>query len=170
MRAYIGPIILISLGIYFLLNQLEILSFRIEDLLTFGFILIGFLMLLNSFDNPEKKGLLGGVFFLSCGAIMSLMRYHYIYPDDDFGFGAFFLSLALGNLVYFAFMPQRNINLVWGLIFGGVGAIFMAMYYGFLYPWNVWEQFEIYWPLALIIVGVVIIYNAYRNRNSVSVN
>lgn len=170
MRAYTGPIILIGLGIYLLLNQLDYLSFRIEDILTYGFILIGFLMILNSFDNPDSKGLLGGVFFISYGATMSLMRYHFIYPDDEFGAGAFFLALALGNLVYFMFFPKRNINLAWGIIFGIVGAVFMAMYYGFLYPWDVFVQFRIYWPLALVVLGVVIIYNAYRKRNSVSVN
>ena len=88
MKAYTGPIILIGLGVYFLLQQFEILSFHFRDLLTFGFILVGILMLLTSFDNPERKGLLGGVFFISCGAVMSLMRYHYIYPDDNFGYGA----------------------------------------------------------------------------------
>lgn len=169
MKKYTGPIILIGLGVYFLLQQFEILSFHVRDLITYGFILIGILMLLNSFDNPEKKGLLGGVFFISCGALMSFMRYNYMYQSEEFGIGAFLISLALGNLVYFAII-SRNINLVWGIIYLAAGAVFMAMDFGFLYSWEVLDQVSVYWPVGLIAVGLIIIFNAYRKRDSVSVN
>ena len=138
-------------------------------LITYGFILIGILMLVNSFDNPEKKGLLGGVFFLSFGALMSFMRFNYMYQSEQFGMGAFLISLALANLVFYAVL-SRNINLVWGIIYVAAGAVFMAMDFGILYSWEVLDQVAVYWPLGLIAVGLVIIYNAYRKRDSVSVN
>ena len=169
MKTYTGPIILIGLGVYFLLQQFEILSFHFRDLITYGFILIGILMLVNSFDNLEKKGLLGGVFFISLGALMSFMRFNYMYQSEQFGMGAFLISLALGNLVFYAAL-SRNINLVWGIIYVAAGAVFMAMDFGLLYSWEVLDQVAVYWPLGLIAVGLVIIYNAYRKRDSVSVN
>ena len=170
MRDYAGPIILIGLGIYLLFNQLDYLSFRWADILTYGFILIGFIMFLNAFDHPHKKGILGGVFFMSYGITLSLMRYHVIYPDDYFGYGAFFLALALGNLMYFFFRTDRIINLTWAVIFAAVGAIFASMYFGLFHPWYIEEQVEAYWPLALIVLGLGIIFNAYRKRDTMPVN
>jgi hypothetical protein len=167
-RDYTGPIILIALGIFLLANQFDLLSFRWLDIITYGFVLIGFLMTINAFDNAEKRGLLGGVFFISYGTALILMRHHVVYPSDNFGFGTFFLALALGNLAYFLFNNQRILNLTWTIIFAAVGVVFLYMYYGALSPWYVREQIATYWPVALIVLGLGIIVNAYRKRNSVS--
>ena len=170
MRDYTGPIVLIALGAYLLFTQLDLISFSWQDVITYGFILIGFIMFLNAFDRPDRRGILGGVFFMSYGVTLSLMRFSYVYPNDYFGYGTFFLALALGNLVYFLFRTERTQNLVWSAVFGGVGAVFLLMYFGYFHPWMVEDYVRTYWPLALILVGLVLILKALKNRNPVSVN
>ncbi len=127
-------------------------------------------MVLNAFDKPEKKGILGGVFFMSYGITLSLMRYRVIYPDDYFGYGTFFLALALANLVYFFFRTDRILNLTWAIIFAAVGGIFMSMYFDVFQPWYIEDQVRTYWPVILILLGLGVILNAFRKKDSVSVN
>jgi hypothetical protein len=170
MRQYIGPIFLIAFGAYLLFYQLDYVSFHWEDVITYGFILIGFIMILNAFDREDRRGILGGVFFISYGAALSLMRFDVVYPDDNFGYGTFFLALALANLVFYLFKQERTQNLVWSVIYGSAGTVFMLIYFGYFHPWMVEDQLETYWPLVLILVGLVLIFKALRHRNTVSVN
>jgi len=149
--------ILIGLGIYLLLDQLNLIHLSGRDLLTYGFILLGIILFFNGVSRPDKKGVLGGTFFLAFGLILTLMRSQVLVRDDTFGFATFFLSLALGNLMYFVFKPERWINFTWGLIFGAVGGLLLLAYYNYYPDWYIYDQLDKYWPLALIAIGVTIL-------------
>jgi len=157
MRDYAGPFILIGIGIYLLLFQMDFIAFNWVDLITYGFILIGFLMFINAFSRTDRRGILGGVFFMSYGTTLSLMRHRVVFPDDNFGWGTLFLALALGNLVYYLVKPDRTGNLVWSLIFGLVGSGLISVYLGYFTRWEITSNLEMYWPFALIILGVALI-------------
>jgi hypothetical protein len=161
---YWPAIILISIGVLLLLHQTDLLDFSRADLISYGFVLLGIILLINSFNREDKKGLLGGVFFTVFGTTMILMREYALPRDDEFGFAAFFIALALGNLVVLAFKKDKTNNIIWGCVFGALGGILLWAYYGYYPSWYIYEQFETYWPVILIILGSAMIIKAYARK------
>lgn len=170
MRNYSGPFILIGVGIFLLLHQLDILYFEWRDVLTYGFILLGFIMIWNAFDNPQKKGLLGGVFFLTYGTALSMMRLGFVFPDDTFGIGTLLLSIGFANLVYFGFHRTHTWNLIWAMLFGVAGGLMIMVYFDYLSHWEVVDQVEMYWPVALIIVGLIVLLRSGSHHKQEATN
>jgi len=161
---------MITVGVILLLNSTDLIDFSAGDLLTYGFILIGILLFLSGIGREDKKGVLGGTFFLAYGVVLTLMRTGAFYRDDDLGFGALFLALAAGNLVYYVFKSERTSNLTWGIIFSVVGGVFLMSYYGYINRWFLFDQIEHYWPVALVVVGILLIYKGFRHREEKVVN
>ena len=100
-KQYWPAIILISVGALLLLYQTDLIDFSIADVISYGFVLIGILFLINSFNRSDKKGLLGGVFFTVFGTTMILMREYTLPRDDEFGFAAFYFSFP------YSFNPEH---------------------------------------------------------------
>jgi hypothetical protein len=166
-KQYWPAIILISIGALLLLYQTDLIDFSTADVISYGFVLIGIVLLVNSLNRSDKKGLLGGVFFTVFGTTMILMREYILPRNDEFGFAAFFLSLALGNIAYLPFKTDKSTNIVWGSIFGAIGGILLWVYYGYYPSWYIYEQMAIYWPVILIVLGLAMIIKAYlRKRDS----
>jgi hypothetical protein len=164
-KQYWPAIVLITVGVILLLNSTDLIDFSAGDLLTYGFILIGILLLLSGLGREDKKGVLGGAFFLTYGIVLTLMRTGALYRDDDLGFGSFFLALAVGNLIYYAFKSERTSNLAWGIIFAFIGGSFLLSFYGYISHWYLVDQIERYWPLALVLAGILLIYKGFRRHS-----
>jgi hypothetical protein len=166
-KQYWPAIILISIGALLLLHQTDLVDFSIADVLSYGFVLIGIVLLVNSLNRSDKKGLLGGVFFTVFGTNMILMREYVLPRNDEFGFAAFFLSLALGNIVCIPFKKDKTTNIIWASIFGAIGGILLWVYYGYYPSWYIYEQIATYWPVILILLGLAVIIKAYvRKKDS----
>ncbi len=166
-KQYWPAILLILIGVLLILYQTDLLDFSIADVISYGFVLIGVILLANSLKRTDKRGILGGVFFTLFGITMILMREHTLPRDDEFGFAAFFLALALGNFVYLPFKKDKTTNLIWGIVFGALGGLLLWVYYGYYPSWYIYEQIEMYWPVILIVVGASMIIKAYvRKRDT----
>lgn len=166
-KQYWPAILLILIGVLLILYQTDLLDFSIADVISYGFVLIGVILLANSLKRTDKRGILGGVFFTLFGITMILMREHTLPRDDEFGFAAFFLALALGNFVYLLFKKDKTTNLIWGIVFGALGGLLLWVYYGYYPSWYIYEQIEMYWPVILIVVGASMIIKAYiRKRDT----
>jgi hypothetical protein len=166
-KQYWPAIILIVIGLLLILYQTDLIDFSIADVMSYGFVLIGVIFLINSLNRTDKKGLLGGVFFTFFGITMILMREYALPRDDEFGFAAFFIALALGNFAYLPFKKDKSTNVIWGIIFGALGGILLYAYYGYYPSWYIYEQIEVYWPVILIVIGGAIIIKAYvRKRDT----
>ncbi len=163
-KQYWPAIILITIGSILLLHQMDLLDFSKADFISYGFLLIGIILLVNGLSRTNKKGLLGGVFFSSFGLSMVLMRERFFPRDDEFGFAAFFLALALANFVYMPFGKDKTNNLTWGIIFGVIGGFLLWTYFGYYPTWYIYDMIETYWPLILIVVGVSMIIKAYTKK------
>jgi len=162
--------ILIFAGIILLLDQMDLIYLTKADIFSYGFIALGIIFIFKGFNNTEKKGLLGGVFFISYGIILTSMRSGFFVRDDEFGIATFFLSLALANFVYFLFRLERWSNFTWGIIFGTLGGLFLLSYYNYYPTWYVVDRIEQLWPLALILFGAMLILKSWRKHDSVEVN
>ena len=166
-KQYWPAILLILIGVLLILYQTDLLDFSIADVISYGFVLIGVILLANSLKRTDKRGILGGVFFTLFGITMILMREHTLPRDDEFGFAAFFLALALGNFVYLPFKKDKTTNLIWGIVFGALGGLLLWVYYGYYPSWYIYEQIEMYWPVILIVMGASMIIKAYvRKRDT----
>lgn len=169
-KQYMPAIILIAIGALLLLYQMDLFYFSKSDFISYGMIIIGIIFLVNSFNRTDRKGIFGGVFFTVFGGSMLLMR-EYVFPrDDEIGFAAFFVALALANFAYLPFKKEKSTNFVWGIIFGVIGGLLLWTYFGYYPSWYMYDMIETYWPLVLILIGSVMIYKAYaRKRESAQV-
>lgn len=161
-------LLLIAVGIILLLDQMDLVYFSQRDIFTYGFIAIGVVLLINAFGRPDRKGILGGTFFLSYGLILTAMRSNVFLRDDEFGVATFFLALALGNLVYFLFKTERWGNFAWGIVFGLFGGAMLLSYYNYYPSWLIYDQIDRYWPVALIVIGASIVIKGMRRKSNVA--
>jgi len=127
-KQYWPAIILIVIGVLLILYQTDLLDFSAADVISYGFIILGLIFLINSLNRTDKKGILGGVFFTLFGIAMVLMREHTLPRDDEFGFAAFFIALALGNVAYLPFKKDKTTNIIWGIVFGTLGGLWLWVY------------------------------------------
>jgi hypothetical protein len=163
-KQYWPAIILISIGSILLLYQTDLIDFSRADVISYGFVLIGIVFLISSFNRTDRKGILGGVFFTVFGVTMILMREYTLPRDDEFGFAAFFIALALGNFAYLPFKKEKTNNIIWGSVFAALGVILMWVYYGYYPSWYIYEQLETYWPVILIVLGTAMIIKAFVRK------
>ncbi len=163
-----AAVILIAAGLLLFLEQIDILYLSKGDYFIYGAIIGGIFLFINGINRFDKKGVLGGSFFLSFGIVLWLMRHYYFVHDDEFGFAAFFLCLSLANIVYFLFKRDRITNIVFGLVFGIIGGGFLIAHVGYYPGWMIYDQFETYWPVVLILFGLAILYKASRKKQTVS--
>ena len=138
-KHYWPAIVLILVGAVLLLHQTDLIDFTWADLLSYGSIAIGIILLVNCFNRTDRKGILGGVFFTVFGVSMLLMREYILPRADEFGFAMFFIALALGNFAYLPFKKDKTNNLVFGGIFAVVGILLMWAYFGYYPSWYIWE-------------------------------
>lgn len=159
---YLPGILLILAGIILFLNEIDLLSLSKSDIFTYGFIVIGILLLVKGYGRSDKKGILAGTFFLSYGIVLTLMHNAILVRDDEFGLATLFLCIALGNLVYFIFLKGQGNNLIWGAIFALIGAGFLLSYLEYFPTWYIQYLAETYWPLVLIAIGLLLVFKGYR--------
>ena len=160
-------IILIVIGVLLILYQTDLLDFSTADIISYGLVLIGGLLIVKSLNRPDRRGILGGVFFSLFGITMILMREHSLPRNDEFGFAAFFIALALANFAYLPFKKDKSTNVIWGIIFAVVGGLLLWAHYGYFPSWYIYEQLTLYWPVILIVLGLVMIVKAYiRSRDT----
>ena len=167
-KNYWFGIILIFIGVLLLLNETEIIDLEWFDVVFYSFIVIGLLKISNGWSRADKRGILGGTFFLTFGLLMELISNHYLISDDEFVLAIFSLSLALANLVYFAFRHDRWNNLTWAVIFGVVGGLFLIAYIGYYPRWYIYEVLETYWPVVIILFGVIILLRGLRKHHALT--
>jgi hypothetical protein len=169
-KQYWSGIILISIGVLILLYQIDLIDYSRADLVTYGCIFLGIILFVKGINHPQKHGLFGGVFFTVFGISMLLMRERVFPRADEFGIAAFFTALALANLVFMFFKKDKTSNVVWTIIFGAVAGLFYWSYVGYYPPWYVYEQIKTYWPLALVIIGLAMIFKGYaKKRDTVQI-
>ena len=158
-------ILLIVAGVLLILHQMDIFYFTWSDIITYGMIGLGLLLFIKGTAHPQKRGILGGTFFITYGAVLLAMRLDYLTRDDQFGFALLFLSIAFANLVYFIFQPQHKGNLIVMVIFALIGTAGIFDYFNIYSGWYMIFDFVRFWPVLLIVLGISIIWKAYRRKS-----
>ena len=164
----VAAIILIGIGSLLFLEQIDVLYLSARDYLVYGAIIGGILWFINGANRVDKKGVLGGTFFFIFGVVMWLMRNYYYLRTDELIIAGFFISLALANIVYFLFKISSTNNLIFAIIFGILGGGFLMAHLDYYPLWRFFYHIENYWPVALIVFGLVMLYKGIRGRQTVS--
>jgi cell wall-active antibiotic response 4TMS protein YvqF len=163
----ITAIILIAVGSLLFLEQIDILYLSARDYYIYGAIIGGILWLINGVNRDDKKGVLAGSFFFSFGIVLWLMRNYYFVRSDEFGIASFFLCLALANFVYYIFKRNSTNNVIFGVIFGVLGGGFLLSHLDYYPLWRFFDHIEQYWPVAIIVFGIAILYKGLRKKEAI---
>jgi len=158
------PIALITIGLFLLLNQFNLLHLTRAQWAIIGSTALGIFLLRRAFLSERYKGLLGGVFFSGTAIGLFLMDNALLPISNGTGFGMLLLSLGLANFVYFIFTRLHTSSIVFGVIYSGAGAVMMLSYYQYIDWWNVADMIELYWPALLILFGAALLIDGIRRQ------
>jgi len=156
---------LILFGIVLLLEEFNLYTPGKGDLVILGSAVLGLFLLFKGFSNPEYKGILGGTFFILLALSLFAMKQGFYPISDRSGIGILLIDLGIANLVYYLVSRKKHTNLVAGIILMAIGSPFLIIHFGIMPAWLIGDLAARYWPVLLIIVGVVIIIErGWKNR------
>lgn len=156
-------IILVVVGVGLLMRQLHIIRIDGISLLLMGFIAYGGAMVVRSFlMNIRQSLFLGGLCFFS-GVLLVLGKYGVIENSPFIYVPGFLIVFGLAFTMLFVFNFKDFHLLVPALLFLGLGAAFMMTEIGFLYPSDVKEAVMHYWPVVIILFGVLMLFRRKPN-------
>ncbi|NQS99342.1 MAG: hypothetical protein HQ591_12910 [candidate division Zixibacteria bacterium] len=155
----VGGLILIVIGVLFLTESLDILSFHWSHIL----IVLGALFFVIAFTSSDKGAVFPGTILLLIGLLFILKSSHIIYDPWYDLWPLFPVIVGLAFIILFIFRPGD-----WGLLIPGgilmfIGIVFLADNYGRI-GFNPGYIISRYWPLILIIIGVKLLFDAKVNR------
>jgi predicted nucleic acid-binding Zn ribbon protein len=157
----LAGIALIVVGVVLLLRELDLL------IPTRGFILsgislgFGIFFAQKLFNNQERKGLWGAVFFTLTAVQFLLMELRLLPLDDLLAFGFIMLNIGIANMLLFIFTRKKIFHMVWGLIFILIAAPFIADFFRILPGMFIADIITTYWPSLLLIIGLGVIADGY---------
>lgn len=146
--------LLIGIGLYFLLRQLEIPI--ITDFYSWPtlVIIIGLAFLIHSYTSKEYQNLFSGTIILGLGIHFHGVNHYSFWID---GWGVYLLIVGIAFIVRFL---KTKKGLVPGLVLVGLSlimifAVNLPPYLNWIY--QVLDIAEQYWPVVLIVIGVYLL-------------
>lgn len=150
-------ILLVVIGIIMLLDHFSVFSIDFSTIFWPLMMLVGIVIVSRGFGgNHRGKIFWGSVLFLySLFFFIRSIDYfdvhgRLIFPASFIIFGVAFFMMYLGNMKDWPLIIPSA-------ILGAMGVIFILTEYGYLYRWDVWDAVVDYWPVLLIVVGIVMI-------------
>jgi hypothetical protein len=157
-------LVLILIGLFLLLDRMNIIHAGMSIILWAGLLLLGFLMAVRGFSENRSGRIFWGtflflfsLFFLLRSGEMMEMHAHLLPP-------AFFLMAGISFLMIFINNPRDWGVLIPALALGGLGVVLIMVEYGYLYEWDVWESIRVYWPVVLILIGLSVLLKPRRRK------
>jgi hypothetical protein len=151
-------IILVVIGVGLLLRQLHIIRVDGTSMVLFGMIAYGAAMVLRSFLSNIRQSLFIGSLCFFSGIVLVLGKYDVIENSPYVYVPAFLIAAGLAFTMLFIYNFKDLHLLVPALIFIALGVAFMMTEVGYLYPSDVKEAVSQYWPVAIIIFGVLMLF------------
>ncbi len=156
--------LLIFFGVVLFLNHFDLFAFSRLTIAEGLSLLLAVVFINRSIHNPDRKGLLGAVFFIFFLLILLAMQIRIIPVNDPLGSGLVLLSLSFSNLVCFIAGRKKMSNLIWTFLFLAGGLPFLINYFDLMPLWIVEDFYSTYWPAILIIVGVIVLADSFFKR------
>jgi hypothetical protein len=148
---------LVVIGAAILLQKLHVIEVDFWTVFWPLMMLMGLVGVARGFSGEKRGkifwgtvGFLFSLFFLLRSLDFVEIRPHMFLPAAFLVFGIAFLMLFVNTFRdWYLLIPA--------VILGGTGVMFLLAEYGFLYYWDVWQTFRVYWPAVLILFGLAII-------------
>ncbi len=157
---------LIIIGATLLAMQLGILMPSRSTVVILISIFIGSLFFSRGLRHAKHKGILGGSFFLLLALTLLLMKFGVLPSDDQLGVALIILDLSAANFIYYLFQKEYISNIIVGFLLLIVGLIVFIDYYDVLPLWLTVDLLQTYWPVILIVIGVILLLKSnLNNRN-----
>lgn len=156
-------IIFIAIGAGLLLRQLHIVPFTFGTIFFGGVTVGGALLVVRCYLNNVRRGIFFGSLCFYGGMLFFLSECEYISHQPSVIIPALLVGLGLSFLSLFIFNPRDIHLLIPVLVFAGFGATFALTELGYWYYEDVWNITSQYWPLLLILFGLLIVF---RKRTS----
>jgi hypothetical protein len=125
---------------------------------------MGVIFFSRGLHQPKHKGILGGTFFLLLAITLLFMKIGVLPADDQLGVALIILDLAAANFIYYLFQREHVSNIISGFIFLVIGAIIFIDYYNVLPLWLTVDLLQTYWPVILIVIGLILLSKATLNN------
>lgn len=160
--SFIAGIILITIGVLLVLRQYRILDF--DYLRSYGLFFVGILFLLNGIaqSSPHR------IYFSSA---MTLVGFYYIldilgviYAVRELSIAAYTLIIGLSFYPVFVFGTKKLNSLLLGNLFTLIGLMFLFWHLEVINHRFFIRLFDRYWPLVIVILGVILVISAFQIR------
>lgn len=156
--------VLILLGGLLLMRRLHVFDIRMAQII-FGFMIIWGIVLVGRGFSAIANGkvfwgtalFLFGVYFFIRDIDFLDISYRLIIPATFLIFGTAFLMMWLNNV-------REWQVLIPAFLIGGAGVAFLMSEFGYLSYWDVWETLHRYWPIAIILLGIGIMFRKSRQH------
>ncbi len=163
-RIPVFGIILVVLGVGLLLRQLRIVHIDGWSMLLIGLIVYGGAMIIRSFVTNVRQSLFFGSLCFYSGIVLMLGKYGFIENTPFTYVPGFLIAFGLSFLMLFIFTFSEFHLLVPAVIFIGLGTVFMMTEIGFFYPSDIKEAIRTYWPVAIILFGVLMLFSRKEKK------
>jgi hypothetical protein len=159
---------LILFGVILLSMQLDIITPSRSTLVILVSAFLGIMLFTKGINHPKHKGILGGSFFVLLSATLLFMKIDIFPSDDQLGVAFILFDLAAANFIYYLFQKEFMSNIISGFVFIAIGLIIIIDYYDVIPMWFAIDLLQTYWPVILIIIGVIILTKAsVKNKKTI---
>ena len=153
MRIPIFGIIVVTFGVVLLLRQIHLISIDGYSIVLFGVLVYGGAMIIRSYALNVRQSLYFGSLCFYSALVLLMGKYGGI-EQTPFVYGpGFLIDFGLSLVMLFIFNMRDFHLLVPSVIFIGLGVAFMMTEIGYWYVGDVKEAISMYWPVALIVFG-----------------
>ncbi len=159
---------LILFGVILLGMQVNIIDPSRSTIVILLSAFLGIMLFTKGINHSKHKGILGGSFFLLISITLLLMNNNILPTDDQLGVAYILFDLAAANFIYYLFQKEFLSNIISGFIFVLIGLVIIIDYYKVLPLWFAIDLLQTYWPVILIIIGIIILYRAsLKNKKTI---
>ncbi|MBN2008450.1 hypothetical protein JW960_03790 [candidate division KSB1 bacterium] len=162
-RSIMPGIILILIGAYLLLNQLDVINIYWSDVYPVVILVIGLSLVILSIRKQNHGAIFWGTIFTLIGVMFGLRNFGimpYYYMDELWP--AFLLIIGFAFVMLFVVNPRD-----WGVLIPGGILLFLGMIFLFRNLELYWARdiLVTYWPLVLILIGGLIIWDSFQKKS-----
>lgn len=148
------------------MRQLNIIKIDGKTLILFGLIAYGGGVIIRSFTMNIRHSLFFASLCFYSGVLLLLGKYNLVESSPYIYVPGFLIVFGLAFVMLFIYNVRDFHLLVPAIIFIGLGVAFMMTEVGYWYVSDVKDVIRMYWPLALILFGGLMLLK--RNSKSPS--
>lgn len=150
-------VVLIVVGGVLLLSKLNVIELEFMQVFWPVVMLFGLLRVGQGFSRNIPRRVFWGTLLFLYGLFFFLRTWEYVDMHPHRFLPASFLIVGIAFFMMYLNNVKEWLFLVPAVILTGIGGAFILTEVGYLDRWEVWEAVRLYWPIALVLVGIAII-------------